>query len=188
MFQDELRKITDDKKLQMAKRINYPFRLNSENLDGMLIDYIILSCRDRARDGKDGLEGCLVHYSDEYVFFTIDENDKRVEFVYDSIFNRDLKDYITKEPYNEKNPITINWNESEFKVYCVCGDKLEMELLAKAIQDKIVEQGLERVEVKVIDVNIIHRSLQISGLFKKKIGKIDRKIANGYRIYINIRW
>ncbi len=63
-----------------------------------------------------------------------------------------------------------------------------MELLAKAIQDKLVKQGLERAEVNVLDVNIIHRSLQISGLFKKKIGKIDRKIANGYRICVDIRW
>ncbi len=188
MFQDELRKLSDDRKIADSKKVNYPFGLNSENLDDMLIDFIIMSCRDRANDGKDGFEGCLVCNGDEYDWFNIEENDKRVEFVYDSTFNRDLKDDITKEPYDRKKPIVINWNQTEFKIYCVSGEKCKMELLAKAIQDKLVKQGLERVEVNVLDVNIIHRSLQISGLFKKKIGKIDRKIANGYRIYVDIRW
>ena len=189
MFQDELRRMSDEKKLADQNRVSYKFGIDSDNIDSRVIRRLMHLCDWQARQGKDNLAGFL--YLDDEYDFGIRNYDNDTEIVYRSGGDRRLGDSVTSidAPCGKEKQFWGGWDDWEMKqMYCVSGDKDEMQKLAGIILEKLVEKGLRDVNVNVKDVNIVWRRVRETGLFKKKYSSWDTVIATGYRIYVDIKW
>lgn len=90
MFQDELRRMSDEKKLADQKRVSYEFGIDSENIGRRVIGNLMSLCDEQAREGKDSLSG-LIYYDDE-IDFRINDYYNDTEFVYDGKMDRRVGD------------------------------------------------------------------------------------------------
>lgn len=191
MFQDELRRMSDEKKLADQKRVSYEFGIDSENIGRRVIGHLMSLCDMQARAGKDSLSG-LIYYDDE-IDFGIDDYHNDTEFVYDREIDRRVGDYVTATyaPPGKEKQIFRGWDDSgwwELKSYCISSNRDGMESLADAIKKRLIKNGLRDVSVNVKSVNIVYRRMCEKGLFKKQYITEDTIIATGYRIYIDIKW
>lgn len=59
MFQDELRRMSDEKKRADQNRVSYEFGIDSDNIDSRVIRRLMYLCDWQAREGKDNLTGFL---------------------------------------------------------------------------------------------------------------------------------
>ena len=191
MFQDELRRMSDEKKLADQKRVSYEFGIDSENIGRRVIGNLMSLCDEQAREGKDSLSG-LIYYDDE-IDFRINDYYNDTEFVYDGKMDRRVGDYVTATyaPRGKEKQIFRGWDDSEWRdlrCYCISSNKAGMESLADAIKKRLIKNGLRDVSVNVKSVNIVYRRMCEKGLFKKQYITEDTIIATGYRIYIDIKW
>lgn len=189
MFQDELRRMSDEKKHANQNRVSYEFGIDSDNIDDSLIDKLLFLCKERAENGKDDLIGSLCLDGDGYGYY-VDEEDRCTDFVYDAGYDQRLKDYATRTyvPYgNEKKLFAVNgWGA--INRTCISDNKEVVNLLAKEIYKRLVKRGLSKADVNVKSVNAIYRRVRENGLIRKKYTSEDTIIATGYRIYIDIKW
>ena len=190
MFQDELRRMSDEKKRADQNRVSYEFGIDSDNIDSRVIRRLMYLCDWQAREGKDNLTGFL--YCDGENDFGISNYMNGAEFVYRGmgVVNQKLGDYVTTKeaPCGKEKQFWGGWDDWEMESYCISGNKDRVEKLADIIEKKLAEKGLRKVNVNVKNVNIVWRRMRETGLFKKKYSSWDTAIATGYRVYIDIKW
>mgnify|MGYP007043803183 FL=1 len=97
MFQDELRRMSDEKKRADQNRVSYEFGIDSDNIDSRVIRRLMYLCDWQAREGKDNLTGLL--YFDSVNDFGISNYMNGAEFVYRGmgVVNQKLGDYVSSK-------------------------------------------------------------------------------------------